>query len=90
MLLRFFSISSAIALWLHRNRSNAYMVCHGCSAHPGGGHDGTGPDGDYFTPSGGSGGSGGSGKQQQIEWLLDPTSQQYYYIDFEGKSRWVS
>ena len=72
------------------DRVNAYMVCHGCSAHPGGGPDGTGPDGDYYTPSGGSGGSGGSGNQQQTEWLLDPKSQQYYYIDSEGKSQWAS
>ena len=42
------------------NRSNAYMVCHSCSAHPSGGPDGTGPDGEYFTPSGGSGGAVGS------------------------------
>jgi hypothetical protein len=35
------------------DRSNAYMVCRSCAAHPGGGPDGSGPDGTYYTPSGG-------------------------------------
>ena len=47
------------------DRSNAYMVCHGCEAHPGGGPDGSDPGGTYYTPPGGSGGSGGSGSSSK-------------------------
>jgi hypothetical protein len=32
-------------------RADAYMVCISCEAHPGGGPDGSGPDGTFYTPS---------------------------------------
>ena len=75
------------------DQSIAYMVCHGCEAHPGGGPDGSGPDGTFYTPGsgGGSGGSGGSGSgsKGQVEYHLDPATNRYYYIDSNGASQWV-
>jgi hypothetical protein len=69
------------------DRSNAYMVCRGCEAHPGGGPDGSGPDGTYYTPSGGSGGSGSSSKGQEVERLWDAASNCYYYVNSNGASQ---
>jgi len=39
------------------NRKDAYMVCRGCSSHPGAGPDGTGPDGSCYDPSSASSGT---------------------------------
>ncbi|KAH7129669.1 hypothetical protein B0J13DRAFT_563173 [Dactylonectria estremocensis] len=67
------------------DRKNAYLVCHDCKSHPGGGPDGTGPEGSYATADDAQ--SYDVGEEEQWQW--DSTYQRYYCVDAYGNTVWA-
>lgn len=66
------------------DRNDAYLVCHDCKSHPGGGPEGTGPDGVFPTADEAQAHDPG-----RLEWQWHPTYQRYYYIDNNGNPIWM-
>lgn len=64
-------------------RNDAYLVCHDCPSHPGGGPAGTGLDGSFATADGAQEYDG-----SEEQWLWDATYQRYYYVDVDGNKIW--
>lgn len=67
------------------DRRDAYLVCHDCTSHPGGGPPGTGPDGTYPTAHDAQPYDDGGEEQ----WLWDSTYQRYYFMDGYGNIIWA-
>ncbi|CAI6100994.1 unnamed protein product [Clonostachys chloroleuca] len=63
-------------------RRNAYVVCHNCPSHPGGGPEGSEPGGSFDVAA--------NVQKYQGDWEYDHKTGRYFYTDEQGEIHWYN